>query len=148
MTNDIFRENEIAVEVIATGSTLDSDPGFKGKIYEIRTWTFRLNHIGLNRWIHTDTLTVWPECYETREEYEAVKAEKERQREELEEDIRILLGITGDGVTIAKNIAEIYTAVQIQEIAEPKTEEPKKASVAERLQRSASMLNAMLCCMI
>ena len=145
MTNDIFRTNEMAVEVIATGSTLDSDPGFKGKIYEIRTWTFRLNHIGLNRWIHTDTLTVWPECYETREEYEAIKAEKERQREELEADIRVLLGITGDGVTITKNLSEIYTAVQICEIEQ---EQPKKASVAERLQRSASMLNAMLCCMI
>ena len=145
MTNEIFREDRLAIELIASGSTLDNDPGYQGKVYRILTWTFRMNHVGLNRWIFSDTLTVWPECYETREEFEAVKARKEHRREELEAEIRDLLGIMGDGVTITQNISEIFTAVQIREAEQ---ELPKKQTVAERLHRSASMLNAMLCCLI
>lgn len=145
MKNNIYSTDELAIEMIATGSTIDDDPGYQGKVYRILTWTFRLNPTGLNRWIFSDTLTVWPECYETREEFEAVKARKERQREELEAEIRDQLGIQGDGVTITQNISEIFTAVQIREAEQ---ELPKKQTVAERLHRSASMLNAMLCCMI
>lgn len=148
MTNEIFREDRLAVELIAAGSTLDNDPGYQGKIYEIRAWTFRMNHVGLNRWIFSDEV-FWLEEYfhdeEARAEYEARKADHEQKREELEAEVRALLGIQGGGVTIKQNVSEIFTAVQIVEVEQ---EQPKKASVAERLQRSASMLNAMLCCMI
>ena len=149
MTNEIFREDRLAVELIAAGSTLDNDPGYQGKIYEIRTWTFRMNHVGLNRWIFSGEVD-WLEKYfhdeDARAEYEARKTDHEQKREELEEELRELLGIPeGGGITFKQNVSEIFTAVQIVEVEQ---EQPKKASVAERLQRSASMLNAMLCCMI
>lgn len=147
MKNNIYNTDDLAIEMIATGSTIDDDPGYQGKVYRILTWTFRMNHVGLNRWIMSDTVTVWPECYETREEYEAVKAEKERQREDLEAEVKELLGrkLSAGSFVLSKNMAEIFTAVAIEEVT---AEEPKKQTVAERLHRSASMLNAMLCCMI
>ena len=56
--------------------------------------------------------------------------------------------LTAGGFHVTQNLSEIFTAVQIIAVAGSEEDRPRKASVAERLQRSASMLNAMLCYMI
>lgn len=153
MKNNIYNTDELAIEMIATGSTIDDDPGYQGKIFEIRTWTFRMNHVGLDRWNLSDEVW-WEERFfhdpEARAEYEAKKADHEQKRAALEAELREKLGadLTAGGFHVTQNLSEIFTAVQIIAVAGSEEDRPRKASVAERLHRSASMLNAMLCCMI
>lgn len=148
MTNEIFKEDKIALEIIASGSTLDDDPGYHGDTYQISTWTFRLNHVGLNRWLFSDADLISVHSYGRLEEYEAKKQKYEADREQLVTEIGQLLGIEETkAFTVTKNVSEIFTAVLIRKIE--KTEpEKKKTTVAEVLHGSLSILNAMLCYMI
>ena len=147
--NEIFKQNEIAIEMIAEGHTFDDDPGFHGKIFRLTTWTFRLNHIGVNAWYATQPVHWNALEYESREEFETLRETREREREKLMNQIRAHLdGKEGtQSFTITQNVSEIFTAVLIQEEPQEATE-PKKLTIAERLQRQRSMMNAMLCCMI
>ena len=116
MANEIFRKDEFAISVITKGGFFDNDPGFNGKQYKVDTYVIRLNHIALNEWIMSEANN-WPECYETREEYDAYLAEKKAQREALERKIAAAVGIVPGlgGVTITKNVSEIFTVVHIYE---------------------------------
>lgn len=147
MTNEIFREQDLAIEVITSGSTLDNDPGYRGKTYRISTWTFRINHVGLNEWISSEPIYWNPWDYETREEFEEEHKAREEARETLMNQIREQLdGKEGtQGFTVTQNVSEVFTAVLIEE---EKAEQPKTATIAERLQRQRSMMNALLCYMI
>ena len=51
MTNEIFRTNDFAIEVISKGATFDESQTCDGEVmYLISTVVFRLNHVGLNEW--------------------------------------------------------------------------------------------------
>lgn len=146
MANEIYRENKLAIEVIATGSTIDNDPSFTTP-FRISTWSFRMNHIGVNRW-HDSYEVYWNACeFEDRQEYEAKKQRHEEARQQLEDEIRGLLNLTeSDGsFSITQNVSEIFTAVLIEKTKEPEAE---KKTVAEFLHKSLSMMNALLCCAI
>lgn len=147
--NEIFREKNIAIVVISSGSTLDNDPSYRGTTYRISTWTFRINHIGLNAWYNSEPV-YWNQWdYETREEFEEKRKIREEAREDLMNRIRAKLdGKEGTlGFSITRNVSEIFTAVLIEK-ADEEAAEPKKTTIAERLQRQRSMMNAMLCYMI
>lgn len=149
MANEIMRENRLALEVVASGRTIDDDPGFNGKNYEILTWTFRLNPVGLNAWIDSDRKIVSPLAYEKREDYDAVVSRMDADRQELTDRIREILGVEETvGFTVTQNISEIFTAVLIRRMPESTPEARKRFSAAEFLQKQASVLNAMLCFMI
>ena len=143
MANEIYREEEAAVEIITHGSTIDDDPGFKGKVFTIETWTVRLNHVALNECVLSSPNFIDRFCYESEEEYQQKKAEQECKRENVEKKIGQLLGIDGD-YTVSQNISEIFTVVQIRETMPDR----KKAPMAEIFQQKMCMLNAMLCFMI
>ena len=157
MSNEIFRQDELAIELIASGSTIDDDPGYRGGRYRISTWTFRMNDIGQDLWWRSEPIS-WNRYdypYDTKEEFDAQKKayrtkqdQREKAREALTADIAKLLKITEGSkwLTIYRTVSEIYTAVLIQEV-EPEAPR-KKMTVAELLHRRQSMLNAMLCTMI
>ena len=146
MANEIYRENKLAIEVIATGSTIDNDPSFKTP-FRISTWTFRMNHVGVNRWIDSSEIYWNAFEFEDQQEYEAKRQKHAEARQQLEDEIRDLLKISGSdsSFSITKNVSEIFTAVMIEKVKDP---EPEKRTVAELLHRSGSMLNALLCCAI
>ena len=148
MANEIFREDKLALEVIATGSTVDNDPGFGGKEYRITTWTFRLNHIGLKAWIDSKP-DVWsPYVYTSEGQYEELKALHESMREDLTRQIRDLLGASANGsFSVTQNVTEIFTAVQIEKVWKDQPEK-KRTTIAEALHKQLSTMNAMLCMMI
>lgn len=147
MTNEIFREQDLAIEVITSGSTLDNDPSYRGTTYRISAWTFRINQIGLNAWFDSEPVHWNRWDYETREEFEEKRKARAEAREDLMNRIRAKLdGKEGtQSFSITRNVSEVFTAVLIEE---EKAEQPKKSTVAERLQRQRSMMNAMLCYMI
>ena len=149
MANEIMNEKKIALEVIATGRTIDNDPSFKGKNFEILTWTFRLNPVGLDGWLWSDKDLIDRMAYEAREDYDAAIKKAEDTRQDLTDAIREILGVEETvGFTVTQNISEIFTAVLIRRMPEDTPEPRKKLPAAEYLQRQASMLNAMLCCLI
>ena len=157
MSNEIFRQDELAIELIASGSTIDDDPRNRGGRYRISTWTFRMNDIGQDRWWRSKPVdwsrSAYP--YDTEEEftaqwkaYEAKLDQRNKAREALTADIAKLLGIPEGSrwLTIYQTVSEIYTAVLIQEV-EPEAPR-KKITTAEFLQHQLSVMNAMLCCLI
>ena len=88
-TNEIFRKDEFAIEVVAYGSTLDDDPGFH-TVFQIDTWMLRVNHKALRLW------SISEEAFEN-------QIEKE-------------LGIhTSIGVTVKQVVSEIFSVVFIHE---------------------------------
>ena len=117
MANKIFLEDNLAIEMIATGRTIDDDPGFKGDRFEIITWTFRMNHIGLDLWWKSEPIH-WDEWYPyTREEFDKKSKERTAAREDLEAKIREFLQIDGcEGFSVTRNVSEIFTAVLIRKI--------------------------------
>ena len=129
MNNELFKKKELAIEVIATGSTIDDDNCYGGTHYRITTWTFRMNHVGVDRWYHSEP--VYWNCndypYKTKKEYteqwaayRKKKEAREKARAELEEDIANLLPIPqGTRIPhVTNNLSEIYTAVQIIRVDE------------------------------
>lgn len=150
MANEIFREDRLALELIAEGSTIDNDPGYDDKEYRISTCVFRMNHIGLNIWNSSEPVYWNAYDYESREEYEAKRANHEAVRETLENGIRELLGLKNrdGGFSVSRNVAEIFTAVLIEELPKEQPAPAARATVAEALHRQLSTLNAMLCMVI
>lgn len=149
MANEIMNENRLALEVFATGRTIDDDPGFNGKTYEILTWNFRMNPVGLNDWLWSNRDLIFRDAYDTREEYDAAVKKAEDTRQKLTDEIREILGVEETvGFTVTQNISEIFTAVLIRLVPENTPEARKRFSAAEFLQKQASVLNAMLCFMI
>ena len=116
MANEIFKTNHFAIQVIASGSFLDDDPGFNGKTYTVQAYTIRLNHVALNEWIlstpFNDRL-----CYETQDEWMAYVDEKKAERATVEKKIadELHLDATAGGITIEKVVSEIFTVVYIFE---------------------------------
>ena len=89
MTNEIFRKDEFAIEVVAHGSTLDDDPGFH-TVFQIDTWMLRVNHKALRLWSISE--------------------------EDFENQIEKELGIrTSIGVTVKQVVSEIFSVVFIHE---------------------------------
>ena len=118
MANEIFQKNEFAVEIVASGKTLDNSPSFNGKAYSIDTWVIRLNHIALSEWMKSAPVNVndWEWDYESKEAAEAAAAEHEKNLAAFEAKIKDILKITHGSAAINRNVSEIFTVVNIHEI--------------------------------
>ena len=148
-TKNFYQNDERAMILIAKGETIDDNPVYDGDRYRITTWTFRLNGKAGNDWIFSEPVYWSEHRFESREECAKKAAEHELLRDDLIAWIREQLGAKADegSFDVERNVSEIFTAVQIQNIG-PAPEKVRTATLMERLQRSSSMLNAMLCYMI
>ena len=114
--NEIYRKNEFAVQVVAKGSFLDSDPGYGGKVYEVETATIRLNHVAMNEWIFTQ-VTNDRECYDTDEEWKQYLDEKKKRAEEFDRKIADALGFDTSvaSVRVSQVVSEVFGVAYISE---------------------------------
>lgn len=95
-------------EVITEGSFEDSG-------YNIKTIIIRLNQTALNEYILSANLNCC-DCYETKEEWENYKAQKESERKAWERKVLSLLRFTADtGYSITKCVSEIFTVVLFEQ---------------------------------
>lgn len=93
-------------KVIATGEFIDEG-------YLITVHSIRLSPEALNAWYMSKTHEC-PEYYDSREEWEAYKAEKGQLRREWEERIAKLIGYESGGDSrfcITQSVSEIFTIV-------------------------------------
>ena len=121
MNNEKFEGKEFAIQVTAKGAFVDNGVG-NGKSYVVETIALRLNHVALNEWIFSSFLNC-RDCYETEQEWQTYKSEKEAKRKAFNEKIIKDLGIDTDegSVCITQAQSEVFTVVHIWEIrAEPK----------------------------
>lgn len=92
--------------VIATGDFIDQG-------YLITVHSIRLSPEALNAW-YTSKVKGAPAFYESREAWEAYKAEKEQLRREWEERIAKLIGYESgedSSFCITQSVSEIFTIV-------------------------------------
>ena len=108
--NEIFKTNDFAVEVIATGGFDDEvEPG---KTYRVDTKTLRLNHIALNEYIMAQVMNDRT-TYETDKEWRDYLADKEKKRENFIHRVASAAGFPDDGVSVAQVVSEIFTVAHI-----------------------------------
>ena len=108
--NEIFRTNDFAVEVIASGGFDDEvEPG---KIYRVDTKTLRLNHIAMNEYIMAQVMNDRT-TYETDKEWRDYLADKEKKRENFIRKVASAAGFPDDGVSVAQVVSEIFTVAHI-----------------------------------
>ena len=113
--NSIFQKDEFAVQIISTGSFLDDDPGYRGKVYMVETATVRLNHIALNEWADTN-ISNCRECYETHQEWMDYLAMKEARKKVFEEKVAAAVGFhAAKGISVAQVVSEVFTVAYIHE---------------------------------
>lgn len=121
MANEIFKSNRFAIEIVSAGSFIDDDPGYRGKVYNVQTYTIRLNHVALSAWQAVnaaddkeddDTWTAW----HPGEDRRTYRAAVEQHKAEFESQIAAALQITGAGsgsFTVVQIISEIFAVVYI-----------------------------------
>lgn len=113
--NSIFQKDEFAVQIICTGSFLDDDPGYRGKVYQVETATVRLNHVALNEWSDTH-ISNCRECYETDQEWKDYLALKEARKRAFEEKVASAVGFHATkGISVAQVVSEVFTVAYIHE---------------------------------
>lgn len=84
----------------------------------ITAHTVRLSPEALNAW-HTSKAYEDPEDYDSRQEWEAYKAEKDRLREEWQRKVKRLIGLGDDNdrkFFITQNVSEIFTIVTMERV--------------------------------
>ena len=104
-------EEKIVIEVFAKGQSKDH---VGGKSFTIEAQTVRFNPYALNEWIRTDIINQ-RECYNTWEEWDAYRKDREQARKKLENEIAKIMGLDTKKAPpiIEKVTAEIFTVVQI-----------------------------------
>lgn len=110
----MMNSNKFELEVIASGDFLDSDPSFKGKVYQVATRTIRLNPIALNAYyMSRESDTIYD--YDSRNEYEACKENKRVKRLAFEKQIAEILGFDPEisHVNIQQIVSEVFGVVYI-----------------------------------
>lgn len=114
--NEIYRKNDFAIQVVAKGSFLDSDPGYGGKVYEVETATIRLNHVAMDEWIFAQA-TNDRECYDADEEWKQYLAEKKKRAGEFEKKIADALGFDTSmaRVNVSQVVSEVFGVAYIRE---------------------------------
>lgn len=114
--NEIYRKNDFAIQVVAKGSFLDSDPGYGGKVYEVETATIRLNHVAMNEWIFAQVMND-RECYDTDEEWKQYLADTKTWAGEFEKKIADALGFDTSmaSVSISQVVSEVFGVAYIRE---------------------------------
>ena len=122
MNNCTPLKDDFVVEVLSRGAYFDGKAG-DGSVYQIDTFTLRLNHIALNAYLRSDMMNC-RECYADSEEgqarFEAHRAEYAVRRNAWRNNVLLALGIcSGDGsVAITQVVAEVFAAVWIRELGE------------------------------
>ena len=113
---NIYRVNDFAVQIIASGSFEDADPGFNGKTYIVETVTVRLNHIAMNEWIFAQAYND-RQCYDSEDEYKEYLDEQEKRKAVFIQKIAKELGYETDGihVNVTQIVSEIFGVVYIHE---------------------------------
>lgn len=83
----------------------------------VETFTVRLNHVALNTWLLSQMDNV-RECYETDEEWEAHKAECQRERAAVKNKIVEALDINpwAGSVCITQALTDVFTVVYIRKL--------------------------------
>ena len=104
-----MNEDTFDFEVIAEGSFEDAG-------YTISTIVIRLNRKALNEWIDSDVLNC-RDTYETREEWERYKANKEAKRKVWERKILDKLKFVADtGYSITRSVSEFFSVVLCESV--------------------------------
>jgi hypothetical protein len=118
-----FEGNEFAVQVIAKGAFVDSG---SGRVFMLEAIAIRLNHVAYREW---QGFIVWNsrDTYDTDDEWERYKVEKEAKREVWEAKIKSALHLEDaeGSVCITQSQSEIFTVVHIYKIFEPADETTK-----------------------
>lgn len=121
MANEIFKTDRFAIEIVSAGGFLDDDPGFGGKVYNVQTYTVRLNHVALAAWQAAtatddreddDTFSAWHPG-ETRQTY---RAKVEKRRVDFDAQIAAALQITGadtGSFSVVQVLSEIFAVAYI-----------------------------------
>lgn len=108
--NEIFKTNDFAVEVIASGGFDDEvEPG---NVYRVDTKTLRLNHIALNEYIMAQVMNDRT-TYETDKEWRDYLVDKQNKREIFIHKVASVAGFPDDGVSVAQVVSEIFTVAHI-----------------------------------
>lgn len=123
----IYQTDDFAIEVIAKGAFVDDDPGFLTHRFLVETFVFRANHTALNEYILQTIATNDRYVYETEEEYQEYKREKEKNRESWEKRIAALLDIAEpSSFSVTRSLSEIFTAVAMWRIPKSDVKEGDK----------------------
>lgn len=114
--NSIFRADEFSLQVISSGSFLDNDPGFRGKVYLVETATIRLNHIAMNEWADAQIYNC-RDCYENDQDYQDYLARKEAIKKAFDDKIISALGFgrAAGSICITQAVSEVFTVVHIHQ---------------------------------
>ena len=113
--NSIFQKDEFAVQIISTGSFLDGDPGYRGKVYQVETATVRLNQVAQNEWFDTRVFNS-REDYDTHQEWMDYLSRKEVQKKAFDEKVAAAVGFHATkGISVAQVVSEIFTVAYIHE---------------------------------
>lgn len=112
----MMNSNKFEIEVIASGSFLDADPGFCGKTYRIETRTIRLNPIALEEYF-SGNICYGIEDFESREEYEEYIVSKKLIRDGFVGKVSEILGFDRDkaNVNISRIVSEVFGVAYITE---------------------------------
>lgn len=114
--NEIFNQNEFAIEIIAEGSFVDVPGGMSDSVYQVETKTIRLNHIALSEWDKGEVVEE-PEDFETRIEWRTYLDEKMELRANFENKLRHAMGYDDwDGFVVKQVLSEIFTIVATERI--------------------------------
>lgn len=111
--NEIFKTNDFAVEIIASGGFDDEvEPG---NVYRVDTKTLHLNHVALNEYI---TAQVYNDrtTYETDREWRDYLDDKAEKQKRFKHKVASAAGFPDDGVCIAQVVSEIFTIAHIYKI--------------------------------
>lgn len=113
--NANFDTNTFAAQLISSGSFVDADPSFNGKVFLVETATVRLNPTALNEWVDAQVHNC-RECYDTEEEWQEYKKLKKERQEALDRKVAAVAGFDAeDGISVTQVISEVFAVAYIHE---------------------------------
>lgn len=112
----MMNSNKFEIEVIASGSFLDADPGYGGKTYRVETRTIRLNPIAMNAYLSC-RMNLVIEDFGSREEYGEYETQKRLNKISFERKVAEILGFDQEvaHVNIQQIVSEVFGVAYITE---------------------------------
>jgi hypothetical protein len=111
---------DFVVEVLSRGAYFDGKAG-DGSVYQIDTFTLRLNHIALNAYLLSDMMNC-RECYSDSEDgqtaFEEDRIEHAARRKRWGERVADQIGVdlNAGSFVVTQALAEVFAAVWIREL--------------------------------